>query len=325
MKTSTLKTLFVTLVLALISVSTQAQLLTSVRIDVQGSRYSDQMWVFSVPICTRDFDNGWDGYKMYGTSLAPQIFGMEPNGNFQIDAVPTFENTYIGFWAGEDTTYTFRFNNENLSLRYTQLYMIDSVANKVVDIFATGTKYTFSVKPTAAPVKRFKFVTTNPTVVVIPPVVVPVDTVVVIPPVVVPVDTVVVIPPVIVPVDTVVVIPPVVVVPPVVTDSVVIPDPKSADTKDTKGTKDTKAGKDTKDKKDKKMTVTNRKDVLVVDNPGIKRGKVSVYNASSGKKAKDFDFNAAAITNIKLNLPRGTYAVKAVTNAEQVSTNIIIQ
>ena len=34
-------------------------------IDVQGTRFNDRMWIFSVPECTPYFDNGWDGYKMF--------------------------------------------------------------------------------------------------------------------------------------------------------------------------------------------------------------------------------------------------------------------
>lgn len=302
MKTSTLKTLFVTLVLALSFTNTQAQLLTSIRIDVQGSRYSDQMWVFSVASCSRYFDNGWDGYKMFGTSVAPQIFALEPDGIYQVDAVPDLNNTNISFWAGEDTTYTFSFNNENLSLQYTQLYLIDLVANKTIDIFASGTKYTFNVQPSAEPVNRFKIVTVNPNAVAtVPPVVVPADTVVVVPPVVIvpPVTT-----------DPIVIVPPVVTDPIVITTPVATTDPKN---------------KDCKDKKDKKVKLTNKKNVLVVENSGKQKGKLSLYSASSGRKVKDFDFNANGTTNLNHNLPKGTYVVKGATSEEEVSENIIVQ
>jgi len=185
MKASTLKSLILALTVTFSIMHSQAQSLTDIRITVQGSRYSDQMWVFSVPTCTRDFDNGWDGYKMFGTNpLLPQLFAVEASGNYQIDVVPDFNNTYIAFKAGEDTTYTLTFTNENLSLLYTQLYMIDSVANKTIDIFSTGTKYTFNVQPTASAAKRFKIVTSIPTPPV-DPVVIPADTVVA------PVDTIV--------------------------------------------------------------------------------------------------------------------------------------
>jgi hypothetical protein len=288
MKTTTLKTLMLALTLVFSIMQAQAQSLTSVRIDVQGSRYSDQMWVFSVPICTRSFDNGWDAYKMYGVSVAPQVFAIEPDGSYQIDAVPTLNNTYIGFWAGEDTTYTFSFNNENLSLRYQQLYLIDSVANKTIDIFATGTKYTFTAMHTSQPVKRFKIVTSLPT----PPVVV--DPVVPVDPVVVPNDSVAA------PVDPV-----------IPNDSVVSPVDNS---------------KNKKDKKEKKIKVYNSGNTIVVENQGKAKGKLKLYNAITGKKLKDADFNASGTTRISTGLKRGSYVVNAVASTEDdVTTTIVIQ
>jgi len=139
-----------------------AQDLTGTRIDVQGSRFSDQMWLFSVASCTYYFDNGWDGFKMFGTSLAPQIFAWEPDGYYQVASIPDVNNTYLGFSAGIDSFYTFTFIHQKLDARYKKLYLIDSVAKKVVDIYSTGTKYSFTCQTTAQPVKRFKIVTSDP-------------------------------------------------------------------------------------------------------------------------------------------------------------------
>lgn len=302
MKTSTLKSLFVAIALMLVSVQAFSQVMVSTRIDVQGSRYSDQMWVFAVPTCTRDFDNGWDAFKMFGNVVTPQIFAWEANGNFQIDAVPDMNNTYIGFQAGEDTVYTFTFNNEYVETMYTQLYLIDSVANKTVSILATGTKYTFSVKPTAAPVKRFKIVTSLPVVATTPtPTTDPVVTT--------PVP------------DPVVVTDPIVTTP--VTDPVVVvptPDPVV-----TPGTTVTPDSKDKKDKKDKKLKITNKKNVLVVENSGKQKGKLALYSSATGKKVKDFDFNANGTTNLNHNLSKGTYIVKGQSSEDEITENIIIQ
>lgn len=140
-----------------------SQDLVGTRIDVHGARFSDQMWLFSVASCTNDFDNGWDGFKMFGTPLAPQLFAIEPDGDYQVDAIPDFNDTFLGFLAGIDSVYTFTFTHENLSKDYQQLYLIDSVANKTVDIYQSGTTYTFTASITKNPVKRFKIVTSNPT------------------------------------------------------------------------------------------------------------------------------------------------------------------
>lgn len=323
MKTSTLKTLFVTLLIVLKSTQAFAQNMVSTRIDVRGSRYSDQMWVFAVPTCTRAFDNGWDAYKMFGTSpLIPQIFAMEATANFQIDAVPTLNNTYVAFKAGEDTVYTFTFNNEYVSDLYSQLYLIDSVANKTVDIFKTGTSYTFSVQPTDAPVKRFKIVTSLPIpIVTTPPVTEPpvVTEPVIVPPVVA--DPVIV-PPVVT--DPVIVPPAVtdpVIVPPVVIDPIVVADSKDKQGKDAKDKKD----KDSKDKKDKKIKITCSKKMITVENTLKIKGKLKLYNATNGRLVKNYDFNANGTTTLSTNLPSGTYVVSGVAGNEAVSENIIIK
>jgi len=165
MKKSILKSVILNLVLYLFTSQTSAQSLTCIRIDVKGTFYSDRMWVFSVPSTTRNFDWGWDGNKMFGSPLSPQLFAMEADGNYQIDVIPDFNNTYLGFWAGIDTVYTMTFTHQNLSVHYQQLYLIDSVSNKTVDIYQTGTTYTFKAFTTPDPVRRFKIVTSNPAII----------------------------------------------------------------------------------------------------------------------------------------------------------------
>jgi len=162
MKTNLFKKFFLKLALLIMIAPVSAQDLIGTRIDVQGTRFSDQMWLFSVASCTYNFDNGWDGYKMFGTSMAPQLFAMEPDGYYQVASIPDVNNTYLGFSAGVDSAYTLTFTHQNLSNRYQMLYLIDSVSNKVVDIYATGSKYSFTAQTSFAPIRRFKIVTSKP-------------------------------------------------------------------------------------------------------------------------------------------------------------------
>jgi hypothetical protein len=162
MKTTTFKKVLFKLALLMMIAQVSAQDLVGTRIDVQGTRFSDQMWVFSVASCTYNFDNGWDGYKMFGTSMAPQLFVMEPDGYYQVASIPDVNNTYLGFSAGIDSVYTFTFTHQNLTNRYKQLYLIDSVSNKVVDIYTSGTKYSFKAQTSLTPIRRFKIVTSKP-------------------------------------------------------------------------------------------------------------------------------------------------------------------
>ena len=132
------------------------------RIDITGTRFSDKMWIFTDPTCTRGYDNGWDGYKFLGSSLAPQLWAMESSGDYQVDAVSDINNTNLGFISGEDTNYTLTFTHENLNLQYTALYLVDLLdPNNPVfaDITPNGSTYSFSAVQSSTPVSRFKIVT----------------------------------------------------------------------------------------------------------------------------------------------------------------------
>lgn len=129
------------------------------RIDVKGSRFSDQMWIFTEPTCTHHFDNGWDGYKFFGSALTPQLFAMEADGNYQVNSVDDINNTDLGFMPGEDSIYTLTFTHENLETLYPSLYLLDLNDNTINDITQSGTNHTFIARPTAIPMKRFRILT----------------------------------------------------------------------------------------------------------------------------------------------------------------------
>jgi uncharacterized repeat protein (TIGR02543 family) len=129
------------------------------RIDVQGTSFSDRMWLFTNPDCTHTFDNGWDGFKSFGTALAPQLFAMEPDGSYQVSTTEDINNTDLGFQAGTDSNYTLSFTHQSLESRYESLFLIDLSTNTTTDITQSGTQYSFTATTTPAPVKRFKIVT----------------------------------------------------------------------------------------------------------------------------------------------------------------------
>jgi hypothetical protein len=131
----------------------------STRLEVSGDRGgADRMWIFSDPTCTRNFDNGWDGSKMKGLSLNPQLYAVEPDGIYQIDAVSNIDNTELAFQAGTDINYTITVTNQNIMSKYAGLYLVDLVENKTIDISQSGAQYKFVAVSTALPVNRFKIV-----------------------------------------------------------------------------------------------------------------------------------------------------------------------
>ena len=133
------------------------------RIDLSGTHFADCMWIFTDPSCTNQFDNGWDGYKIPGAAGNPQLFAMESDGNYQIDAVSDVNETNLGFSAGQETNYTLTFTHQNTDKVYTGLYLVDLLENKTTDITTSGSVYTFTAMSTSTPVNRFKIVT-SPTV-----------------------------------------------------------------------------------------------------------------------------------------------------------------
>jgi uncharacterized protein YjdB len=131
-------------------------------IDVQGKRYGDRMWIFSDPLCSHTFNNGWDGRKFLGSGLTPQLYALESDGSYQIEAVDDMNNTYLGFKPGEDASYTLTFTHTaNTNDRYTKgIYLVDLVTDKVTDISQSGSQYAFTAT-SSDPEKRFKIVTSN--------------------------------------------------------------------------------------------------------------------------------------------------------------------
>lgn len=140
--------------------------LTNTRVDLIGEHFSDRMWIFSNPNCTRSFDNGWDGKKMLGNTQVSQLYSIENDGIYQINAVNDMNESYIGFQPGIDTNFKLVFNHENTSSIYAGIYLVDLFANKTVDISQSGSEYSFTASPTDV-TKRFKIIT-QPTGLVVP-------------------------------------------------------------------------------------------------------------------------------------------------------------
>jgi len=129
------------------------------RIDVNGTRFSDRMWIFTDTACTHSFDNGYDGEKFIGSSVEPQIFALEQDGIYQVNSVDDMNNTYLGFQSGGDSLYTMTFTHQNTDMKYSRVYLVDSIARITTDITLSGSIYTFASLPTDTIIKRFKIVT----------------------------------------------------------------------------------------------------------------------------------------------------------------------
>jgi len=311
MKTSTFKTVIVMLATLLFVAHLFGQQLPGIRIDVQGSRYSDQVWFFHNSSCTRGFDKGWDALdpdRANENQLAPEILGMEDNQEFHIDVVPDLNETYIGFKAGEDTVYTMTFTNQNLQLIYDQLSLVDLVENKTIDVFNTGAQYTFTAHRTVGLEKRFKLLATKFYVApVTPPA---------------PTDTIAVVP---TPSDT---IPPL----PYTDNDSISADTTSIDTTvidtvggSSQGSQTVKSLPNQMDSHDMKVRVYSVNRTIYINNTDKTSGALSFYNAQTGKVVKNFRYAAQTTTSMQFDGPAGIYIMNGTTGKGQISGKLLIQ
>lgn len=308
MKTIQLKITLITILTLILNSSIVKAANIGTMIDVLGGAYYDRAWVFAVNGTTTGFDNGWDGYKFLASStIAPQIYvpGTD-GGTFQIAVVPDLNETPVNFIPGESIEYTLLFTHTNISLIYKELYLVDNIANKKVDIYADGSKYIFN--STVGDIKeRFKLIAvTYPqadTVIVTNPTepqdttdtttTEPQDTTVVTP----PTDTQ----------DTTVVTPPT-----DPKDSTVVTPP--ADDK-TKGW----------NKKHKKVAVYCVGNKVIIDNANNENADISFIDITTGKKVKHAKINGKNKTTIETNLRKGIYIVNTIFRSIADNSQIIIR
>lgn len=131
----------------------------STRIDLTGTTFADRMWIFVDGSCSTGFDNGYDGPKMLGLSEVSQLYGIGDDDIYQINALDDINKAYLGLQPGLDKNFKLKFTHNNVSSKYSALYLVDLVANATVDITADGSEYTFTAS-TTDPVKRFKIIGT---------------------------------------------------------------------------------------------------------------------------------------------------------------------
>ena len=132
---------------------------TGMKIDLIGTTYSDRMWMLVDDNCSSTFDNGFDGPKILGDESVSQLYGFGDDDIYQICAVNDLNESYLGVKPGLDTQFKLVFNHQNIDSKYTNLYLIDLLENRVIDITQTGTEYNFTSASTDN-VKRFKIVST---------------------------------------------------------------------------------------------------------------------------------------------------------------------
>ena len=108
---------------------------------VCGTNYDDRLVVLEREDFTRTYDSGWDGEKWEGNAISPMLYALNENGGQEaVTATPDMDGTIIGFRAGEDDSYTFRFNYDGMA---EPIYLLDTETGTYTRVL-TGNTYTFS-------------------------------------------------------------------------------------------------------------------------------------------------------------------------------------
>ena len=125
------------------------------QIALTGAHFGDKVYILSRPDFSDDFEDGWDGRKVEGNADAPMLSVVKQAGEMAVAAIPTAEERYLSFRAGEDTEYTFAFDYEGETL-----YLYDLFTQQATEI-KTGNNYSFEATD-RTPSQRFLITATPP-------------------------------------------------------------------------------------------------------------------------------------------------------------------
>ena len=131
---------------------------TRLKIIVRSdSMIADQLYLLEREDFTNSFDNGWDGYKIFGNTTVPQLYMQSGSSKLAVGAVPDIEGTSIGFKAGTNASaYTFTFDYADDA---EELYLYDKVTGEYTRVENGGT-YSFT---TTDNIEHARFVLTRDT------------------------------------------------------------------------------------------------------------------------------------------------------------------
>lgn len=115
---------------------------------------ADRVHLLSRGDFSEEYEDGWDGRKLDGDEAAPKLAVMKEAGEMAVAAIPTAEERWLSFRAGNDLNYTFHFDYEG-----DLIYLYDIETGIATEI-EKGATYTFSAA-NKTPMNRF-LITKNP-------------------------------------------------------------------------------------------------------------------------------------------------------------------
>lgn len=117
------------------------EILTKLSITVQGQNgYKDYVEIIENEESTELFDNGWDGKKVFGENIAPQIYTITNDGEMSVDCRKDIEGTIIGFTKStQDNFYTISFDYNGNNILY-----LNDLLNETSILINRDNKYIFN-------------------------------------------------------------------------------------------------------------------------------------------------------------------------------------
>lgn len=128
----------------------EEQQIDVLHLNVMGSRFGDDLYILRGDDFSTGYENGWDGIKMMGDALAPQLFALAGSDFMAVDAVDEMDGIWLGLRNGEDSFYTITMNYNGDET----LYLYDKEADIYTRI-EEGATYSFVITKTGTR-KRFQ-------------------------------------------------------------------------------------------------------------------------------------------------------------------------
>lgn len=130
--------------------------LSWLEVILTGGNSVDRLWLYNQEGTTPGFDNGWDGFKFFGTPNA-FIFSETKAGPLQVDTDETIHRKLISFYANDIKNYTLQLVRSHLQ-DYQNLHLLDLETQQVVAIDRDTVSYNFMAESTGKIVRRFMLV-----------------------------------------------------------------------------------------------------------------------------------------------------------------------
>lgn len=128
-------------------------------VNLSSQHHNDHVWLLHEPTATKEFDNGWDGYKLIANNNDAILYAKEAAGDFQVNTVNDFNNLNLNFKAGKDIDYELTIVNHGIDKVYPEIYLIDLTDNKVIIIEGDTVRYAFTANNTQKSENRFRVMT----------------------------------------------------------------------------------------------------------------------------------------------------------------------